>query len=161
MKTCYKKCPICHKKFIAPRKHDTYCSRKCGTQSPNHYRFTKNDCKKSVQSQSRRSKNETYFSKLCKQNFNNILLNKPIFNGWDADVILVDYKIAILWNGNWHYKKLTKKHSLLQTQNRDKIKIGEILKEGYFPYIIKDNGRFNKTFVESEFYKLTNYLKNI
>ena len=32
-----------------------------------------------------------------------------IFNGWDADIILTDLKIAILWNGKWHYEKLTKK----------------------------------------------------
>jgi hypothetical protein len=110
--------------------------------------------------QNKRSKNEIYLSELCNKNFNNVLLNENIFNGWDADIILNDYKVAILWNGNWHYKKLTKKHSLKQTQNRDRIKIKEIKKCGYEPYIIKDEGKYNKKFVEMQYTILFEYLKN-
>jgi hypothetical protein len=60
----------------------------------------------------RRSKNEIKFCILCEQNFSNVEHNKPIFNGWDADIIIHDIKYAILWNGAWHYKKLNKKHSV-------------------------------------------------
>lgn len=37
-----------------------------------------------------------------------------MFNGWDADIIIEDLKIAILWNGKWHYEKITEKHSVSQ-----------------------------------------------
>ena len=61
--------------------------------------------------------------------------------------------MAVLWNGKWHYQKITKKHSLKQVQNRDKIKLKEIVKAGFTPYIIKDEGVENKAFVEAEFVK--------
>lgn len=57
----------------------------------------------------------------------------------------------MLWNGKWHYEKITKNHSVKQVQNRDKIKIEEIKKAGYIPYIIKDNGKYNTNKVENEF----------
>ena len=76
-----------------------------------------------------------------------------MFNGWDADVIIEDIKTAILWNGKWHYVQLTEKHSVKQVQNRDSIKIEEIIKSGYTPYIIKDMGKYNPAFVEEEFNK--------
>ena len=63
---------------------------------------------------------------LVKEKFPLTLSNVPMFNGWDADVIIPELKIAVLWNGNWHHKKITKKHSVLQVQNRDRIKIKEI-----------------------------------
>ena len=83
-----------------------------------------------------------------------------MFNGWDADIILNDHKMAIMWNGKWHYEKLTKKHSLKQVRNRDYIKIKEIKKLGYEPYIIRDMGSYNPEFVENEFEKLKKYIKN-
>jgi len=103
------------------------------------------------QSQIRRSKNEKYFAELCIQKFLNVLTNQPIFNGWDADIILPDLKVAILWNGIWHYTKITKKHSVSQVQKRDFLKEQEILKKGYTPYIIKDLGKFNPLKVAEEF----------
>ena len=81
-----------------------------------------------------------------------------MFNGWDADVIIEEHKIAVLWNGIWHYKKIAKKHSLIQVINRDLIKTKEIINCGYEPYVIKDLGKFNKSFVENEFLKLKAYI---
>ena len=110
------------------------------------------------QAENRRSKNEIHFADLCKENFANVETNKPIFNGWDADVILPNEKIAVLWNGKWHYEKITKKHSVNQVQNRDKIKLGEIVKARYTPYVIRDDGREDKLFVEMEFKKFQEFL---
>lgn len=111
-----------------------------------------------VQNENRRSKNEIYFCELCENYFDNVKHNEPVFNGWDADVIITDYKLAILWNGKWHYEKVTKNHSVLQVQNRDKIKIDEIYKCGYTPYVIKDMGKYNKDKVEYEFNNLIDYI---
>lgn len=111
----------------------------------------------SKQSKSRRSKNEIYFSELCAEKYK-VITNERIFNGWDADVILTDLKIAVLWNGIWHREKITKKHSVEQVKNRDKIKIKEIIKCGYTPYIIDDNSKFNKLFVEAQFILFQEFL---
>lgn len=96
--------------------------------------------KKGMQTQKelRRSKNEIAFCKLCEEAFKNVLHNEAMFNGWDADVILPDFKVAVLWNGKWHYEKITEQHSVKQVQNRDKIKMTEIENFGYVPYVIKD-----------------------
>lgn len=108
----------------------------------------------------RRSKNEILFANLCKKYFNNILTNEAMFNGWDADVIISNLKIAILWNGKWHYEKILENCSLEQIQARDKIKINEIKKAGYIPYIIKDVGKFNPVFVNEQFNIFLNNINN-
>lgn len=107
----------------------------------------------------RRSKNEIEFCKLCEEYFNNVKHNESIFNGWDADIIIEDIKFAVLWNGPWHYKQITKSHSVKQTQNRDKIKIKKIKESGWTPYIIKDMGKANKDFVKEKFDEFLKYLK--
>jgi hypothetical protein len=112
-----------------------------------------------VQSENRRSKNEIAFCELCEKHFNDVKHNEAIFNGWDADIIIEDLKIAILWNGKWHYEKIKNKHSLEQVQSRDKIKIEEIKKCGYIPYIIKDLGKYNLEKVNTEFKNFLDYIK--
>ena len=107
----------------------------------------------SVTKQDRRSKNEMAFANLCQKYFGkqNVICNQPIFDGWDADVILPELKIAVLWNGNWHYKQISKTQSLHQVLVRDTIKLKVIEKHGYIPYIIKDTGKYNISFVKQEF----------
>lgn len=56
-----------------------------------------------------------------------------------------------MWNGIWHYRQISKTQSLKQVETRDNIKISIIEKYGYTAYIIKDMGKYNKTFVEQEF----------
>ena len=137
-------CKECNNKFIVEFKdrNRVVCSRKCSATIAG---------KQSVIKQSRRSKNEAYFAELCKLKFDKVLTNEQIFNGWDADVILPTQKIAVLWNGIWHYKQIQKNNSLEQIQNRDKIKLQEIKSCGYTPYIIKDMGGYDKKFVENKF----------
>ena len=81
-----------------------------------------------------------------------------MFDGWDADVIIPQLKIAVSWDGAWHFKKITKAHNLEQVQNRDKIKHKLIEKHGYTHYSIKDMGSKNKKFVEQEFEKFCDYI---
>ncbi len=107
------------------------------------------------QAQKRRSKNEIHFANLCKEIFDT-QENQPLFkdkngNYWDADIILPKLRIAVLWNGIWHYKKIRAKHSVKQVQSRDEIKISIIEDNGYIPYVIKDLGKENAEFVQSEF----------
>lgn len=161
-------CKVCGKEYSRHKGDDTSrkcCSKECSKYLREHRKeFLSEDAIKKlsqagrhsakVQSECRRSKNEMYFYELCKKHFKNVLHNQPIFNGWDADVIIEDKKYAILWNGKWHYKQITRNHSVQQVQNRDKIKINEIIKSGYTPYIITDMGKYNPLFVEQEFKKM-------
>ena len=102
----------------------------------------------------RRSKNEIYFAELCSQLYT-ITTNERFFKSkygcWDADVILHEQKIAVLWNGIYHYKQVKKGQSLKQVQSRDKIKMDVIKDNGYVAYVIKDMGKHNKNFVEEQF----------
>lgn len=104
----------------------------------------------------RRSKNEILFSEFIKEKFQDILCNVNMFNGWDADVIIPQLKIAILWNGSWHYKDIF--GQLKQIQNRDKIKYKEIVKTGYMPYIIVDLGRYSENKCKFEFERFCKFL---
>jgi len=155
------KCKMCEREFQSKKKNRIFCSRSC--QSTYWNKNNRDVCVKaglkSVQSQSRRSKNEVLFADLCIKKFSNVLVNDPMFNGWDADVIIQDLKIAVLWNGRWHYDQISKSQSLSQIQNRDKIKVREIKKCGYTPYIIKDMGKLSIDKVNTEWDKFLEWSK--
>jgi G:T-mismatch repair DNA endonuclease (very short patch repair protein)/DNA-binding Xre family transcriptional regulator len=86
-----------------------------------------------------RSKSEKLLYNLCSKHFN-VTHNQQIANGWDADILLHDYKIAILWNGPWHYKEMGfSNHSLKQVVNRDCKKIIEFEKLGWEVLIYEDD----------------------
>ena len=134
-----------------------FCSRLCSQRNAAKYAG-----KASAAVRYLRGKNEIHFANLCTEYFKEqeLLFNKPIFNGWDADIVIPHLKIAVLWNGVHHYKTVYKQQSLLQVQNRDKIKHDQIILHGYIPYIIKDMGKANKIFVEEKFKEFIEYLKN-
>lgn len=95
--------------------------------------------RKSASNKCKRSKDEMTLFELCSSYFLNVSHNQPFFNGWDADILIHDIKTAILWNGPWHYKEMGfSNHSLLQVQNRDKIKINEIKNLGWNILIFED-----------------------
>ena len=159
-------CHVCGRKYHSNENGATrmFCSRECLNEyRTNRKKYLSEDSIKRLsiagkhsvkaQGENRRSKNEKYFCELCEKHFKSVKHNEPIFNGWDADVIIEDIKVAVLWNGKWHYQKIKENHSVEQVQNRDRIKIQEIQKCGYKPYVIKDMGKFNRQFVESEFEK--------
>lgn len=153
----YINCVSCMNIFVSDDKDRTVCNKNCIIKNNDTSKILNDWGRKGglksveVQSEIRRSKNEIYFAELCEKYFNNIDCNKPIFNGWDADVIIHDIKCAVLWNGKWHYEKITEKHSVKQVQNRDKIKLKEIKTYGYDSYVIKDLGKYNPKFVEQQF----------
>jgi hypothetical protein len=149
-------CKKCRNEFEPSKGLVSYCSFLCKQRG-----VGRKGGLASSTSQNKRSKNEIYFSELCYTKFNDVITNQPIFNGWDADIIIPSIKLAILWNGIWHYKQITKSHSLKQVQNRDRIKLLEISKYGYTSYIIKDMGQYNKQFVETEFDKLIEYISKL
>lgn len=158
-----RKCDYCNSIFRVSSNRLRFCNKEC------YLNYIKTDIgqkewsnygSKSAASQQRRSKNEIYMSYLCEQYFgkDKILSNEPIFDGWDADIIIPHLKIAILWNGIWHYQQISTKQSLVQIQTRDRIKLETIQKSGYIPYVIKDMGKYNTQFVEEQFQIFLQYL---
>jgi hypothetical protein len=162
-----KSCLNCRKEFIvcSSRRNKKFCSKKCSSSFTMTSTAGRENARKAgkasaaSQSLSRRSKNEILFAELCASKFCNVKCNCAMFDGWDADIVIEDLRIAIHWNGPWHYRKITKKHSVAQVQNRDKIKYVNIEKHGYNNYIIKDEGGYNQNFVIEEFQKLLKFFK--
>ena len=164
-----KVCVACDKEFTVAkiRKNQIVCSQEClkllykkKSEAGYFKRIGSIGGKVSAAVQTRRSQNEILFANLCYKWFiyDDIVCNEPMFNGWDADVVLKKLKIAILWNGIWHYKKVRQDHNLEHVQHRDQLKKHIIEKMGFIPYIIKDMGGYNKQFVISEFKKLRNFV---
>lgn len=108
----------------------------------------------------KRSKNEIKFYDLCQNVFQKVTANDPIFDGWDADVLIHDYKIAVLWNGDWHYREMgCYNHKLQQVQNRDLYKQKLICRHGWKVYIVKDTSD-NPTTPEDALNSLVEWIKN-
>jgi hypothetical protein len=129
-------CTACSKLFIRENNHKT-CSPECHsiTKRNGGHNGGKASAAKSV----KRSKDEIALYELCSNYYNMVEHNIPMFNGWDADIIIHDTKTAILWNGPWHYRETgLSNHSLKQVQNRDRIKCDIIKKMGWNVLIFED-----------------------
>ena len=138
-------CCNCSTQIIRGRMYCDACLklryRECGLKSA------------TIQAMNRRSTNEILFAKLCEEKFSKVTTNDPQFEKWDADILVWDYKIAVLWNGPWHYRKLREKHSVAQVQCRDAQKVEAIKRCGWIPDVIRDDrGKKNDVaFVEQQF----------
>ena len=105
-KELVKTCPNCKKQFNVKwnKRNQIFCSKQCSMlQRTRTTDISRQAGLKSAVSQNKRSKNEIYFYELCNNYFCGVKCNEPIFNGWDADIIIPSIKIAVLWNGNWHF----------------------------------------------------------
>lgn len=115
------------------------------------------------QQEHRRSENEKAFYERCLNVYPDAIHNVAMFNGWDADVILPSHRVAIMWNGPWHYRQVTKQHNLKQVQNRDRIKSQEIERAGYRLFVIRDDSRKgrlkNEELVDTKFNELLTWLQ--
>jgi len=165
LKDITKICIQCNKQYNPNRYEQKLCDKQCAfdyTQTEEYKSNGKTNGKKggiiSAEKQQRRSKNEITFANLCIDYFgiDDIQCNERIFmdkngNKWDADCYIKSLKIACLWNGIWHYKKVNKKHNLEQVQLRDKWKLEMILNHGSTYYIIVDMGKADEKFVQGQF----------
>lgn len=125
---------------IIKNKHSKTCSKGCLTNLLRKIGVYAGKCSASKRKDQKRSKAEIRLFELCKSHFKNITHNdSSIANGWDADILLYDFNVAILWNGPWHYKEMGfSNHSLAQVQNRDKMKIEEFQRAGWVVEIFED-----------------------
>lgn len=134
----YDNCIVCSDYCIVKKRKYHVCNNKnCRDYIRNI--FSSLGGRKSATNQNRRSRDEVELYNLLKNHYSLITCNDPIANGWDADILLHEHKIAILWNGPWHYKEMGfKNHSLKQVVNRDCIKIIEFGKIGWSVLIFED-----------------------
>lgn len=106
--------------------------------------------RKSAESRKLRSSDEIKLYVMCSVLDENILHNEKLVDGWDADIIFPKHRIAILWNGAWHYKQLSlKNHSLKQVQNRDRLKKRSLKRHGWRVLIFEDRYWTPKTAFEA------------
>lgn len=127
-------CHICHKWFIVRNGvRLKTCSPECqhelrsqkGRENPGLGTF--------------RSKDEIKLFELCKEKFQDSEPNVKLVDNWDADISIPSLKIAIFWNGPWHYKDMKmKSHSLEQVQNRDRIKTKLFQEHGWKVIVFED-----------------------
>lgn len=100
-------CKVCDTSFTRGwnKRHQQTCSRGCASTLRNNAGTARKAGLASAakQASTRRSKNEMLFAALCAERFD-IITNKPMFDGWDADVIIPSLKIAVLWNGQANFK---------------------------------------------------------
>ena len=166
LKTQIRICIKCNKTYNPKRTAQKLCSLECAQFFQKTDLKTKKNAKEhgkkggiaSAAKQVRRSKAEIMFADLCIEHFgkDNILCNVPFFkdkngNLWDADIIITNIKMSVLYNGIWHYQQVRKNHNLNQVQTRDTIKKSIILENGYNYHIVKDMGKFNPKFVQDQF----------
>lgn len=124
-------CKICNKWFLGRR---LTCSDACKSEA---FRI---GGKNSAALIIKRSQDEIRLFNLCNSYFDSVDHNIPIFDGWDADIIIHDIKTAILWNGPWHYKEMAfNNHSLSQVKTRDRIKISIIISLGWNVIVFEDS----------------------
>lgn len=131
----FEPCMICNKEFYSrkDKKRRFTCSSLCLSKSKVLAG------QKSASIQIKRSKQEIELYDLIKSSILNIQHNQVITEGWDADIILPNQKIAILWNGPWHYREmLGLEHSLKQVHNRDVIKRKVLRNLGWRVLIFED-----------------------
>lgn len=167
-KTITIECPVCGKFRTRNwnRRNIITCSRECGNSWRYHpsnpaskkaLEEARSAGRKSAaaQRETRRSRNEMHFFELIRNKFPDAVNNEPMFDGWDADVIIPSLKIAIHWDGPWHWRQIGYKQSLKQVQKRDKIKRVKIEACGYTNYTIKDTSgkslKEKESFVKDKF----------
>jgi len=113
-----------------------------------------------VQSEQRRSRHERMFFDLVKRDFIDAVPNTCMFEGWDADVIIPSRRLAIHWNGNWHYLPIISEAYLTRVQQRDKLKQAAIMRCGYTNYVIEDrNTKLNEVFVNEQYVKFRHFIR--
>lgn len=149
-----RKCVICSNEFVYKHSGRRACNSECSTKLK-----TINARKGGIATSSLpfhircRSRNEKYFADLIHQRFPQTITNKRIFDGYDADIIIQDLKIAIHWNGPFHYRIIFTAEHFSKIVSRDILRYEAIQNAGFINYIIDDrhNQGFDKQKVQDEF----------
>lgn len=85
--------------------------------------------------------------------------NRTILNGLELDVYFPKLKLAIEWNGVYHYKQIRDEKSFIRTQTTDIKKQQLCLEQDITLLVIKDLTS-NKNFIENEICNLIKYIED-
>lgn len=110
-------CTICKNPYIAKRKRQIMCSKECGKIHFHNMR---------INLKGRRSKFEILLYEYLVNKYPelNIISNdRTTFNGLEIDIWIPELKLAIEWNGPFHYIPIRGESFLKSQQDRDKKKI--------------------------------------
>lgn len=161
--TILKECCICNNSFVYKHDGRTTCSKDCSNA---HRKLAGSKGGKTTSSlpfkTRSRSKNEKYFACLLSEHFSNLLTNKRMFGEYDADIIIEEQRIAIHWNGPFHYLPIFGEQHLKLICERDELRYRAIEQCGYVNYIIddRDNKGFSKEKCEQEALNFLDWIKN-
>ena len=132
----YRSCQHCSRTYVYHKENNTFPSN-CSVYCLKETRSLRG--RQNPGLGTKRSKDEISLFEYLSEHFNNIDHSYIVSNGWDTDIALLDYKIAIFWNGPWHYREMNiGNHSLKQVQNRDTIKKNLFTKLGWEVIIYED-----------------------
>jgi hypothetical protein len=121
-----KVCPHC----LEPISFEKRKNNTCGSELCIHKALSLAHSRKDPKF-ARRSKDEIELFELCSEVWE-VESNIIIHGGYDADIVLRDRKLAIMWDGPWHYKEMNGlTHSLKQVQNRDKYRDSKFSELGW------------------------------
>ena len=145
-------CVICKKEFLHYKRDKKLCSKEC------HHIFFVEVGKKAGRASAavpRHKKNRSYNEKLffskIKEVYPEAEHTQRIFDGWDADIVIPSLKLAIHWNGPWHYRPILGQDLLDKVVWKDKMRYEAVIRFGYENYIIKDSGAKSDKKVNEEF----------
>lgn len=143
-------CIICSKEFFYYREKKI-CSKEC------KHIFSIELGKKAgrisaavPRNKKNRSYNEKLFFSKLKEFYPEAQHTQRIFDGWDADIVIPSLKLAIHWNGPWHYKPILGQELLDKVVWKDKMRYSAVVNAGYHNYIIKDSGKKSDKKVDEE-----------
>lgn len=146
-------CPVCGKIIMMTEnqfKKRKYCGGTCRNKINNKQIF------------GTRSKAEIYLENRLTKEFQNLHIiynDREILNGKELDVFIPSLKLAIEWNGIYHFKKIRDDGFFEKTKMKDNQKIEECLELGIELYVIKDLTS-DKKFIKEETEKIIKFLKN-
>lgn len=150
-----KKCPSCKKDFLiyppSDYKKRKYCSGYCRNKENN--KLLDGSRSKAEQLLEQRLLNKFPHEEIL---FN----NRNILDGLELDVYFPKLKLAIEWNGVYHYKQIRDEKSFIRTQTTDAKKQQLCWEKGITLLVIKDLTS-NKKFIENEISKLIEYVESV
>ena len=145
-------CPVCGKILLLTEsefKKRKYCGGTCRNKRNNREIY------------GTRSKAEVYLENKLKEEFPELVMNfndRKLLNGMELDVYIPSLKLAIEWNGIYHYKNIRDDGFFEKVKNKDFMKMTECKKMNIHLYIIKDLTSQNK-FIKDETEKIINIIK--